>query len=89
MVRCERGIGITVYRHWRSSLFDDELQINSRVEMGKYSDHLSVIVFGGSSYARAKIDNRKQDVRSSLGQQVEQRCNYAVQVFTACLAQRW
>ena len=71
MISCKRSVGITVYRYRRSALADDEWQINSRVEIGKHSDLLFVIVFGGYSYAGAKIDNRKQDVRSSSSQQVE------------------
>ena len=74
MMGCKRSICVTVNRHWLTALSNDEWQVDSRIEIGKYSDHLSVIVFGGYSYAGAKIDNRKQDVRSSSGRLVEQKC---------------
>ena len=70
MMSCKRSVGITLYRYRRSALADEEWQINSRVEISEHSDHLSVIVFRGYSYAGAKIDNMKQDVRSSSSQQV-------------------
>jgi hypothetical protein len=49
MMRCERSICVAIDRHWLTALSNDEWQVNSRVEIGKDSDHLFVIVFGGYS----------------------------------------
>jgi hypothetical protein len=59
MMRCERSICVAIDRHWLTALSNDEWQVDGGIEIGKYTDHFPVVIFGGKGNARTKEDNRE------------------------------